>query len=156
MAAAETEGSVPPRITREDVLACAIQTWYPIFKSCTIRTALFPLSDDFLAYLDADGVVLPTPSGPLLEGDPRAASDSASDSPDHDSDEDHSSSGSSSASLPITHSFPELEAAMCSALASMPKGAFPKLSWSAPRDAVWATGTLNCHSPGMVFMFFFF
>ena len=36
--------------------ACSIDRWYPVLRRNSVRTTLVPLGDEFLAYLQADGV----------------------------------------------------------------------------------------------------
>lgn len=75
-------------------------------------------------------------------------SESASDGSE-DGDEEHAVSSSSSA-----RSFPETDEAVRAAIAALGGAATPKLTWSAPKDAVWmATGnTTMCRNPGEVLL----
>ena len=151
MAAEEAQEPLRP-VAAADVTACAIQSWYPTFKKHTIRTVLLELNADFLKYLDADGIVLPTPIGPCAEGDPRAAVSSPRSSTSSEEGAGGSSSGASEAPPDRAVSFPALERSIQAALDTMPRGAFVKTSWSSVQDAVWASGTLQCTTPGEVFM----
>ncbi|XP_010936805.1 uncharacterized protein [Elaeis guineensis] len=152
----------------EELLRCQIQEWYPIFKPYSIRTLFHPLPDSFLRYLlglplnpsspdgDADGdddapppFLLPVSASgrdPLPRAtahiDPVSLLDfdtSFSSSDDEDAGE---------ASSTTAPSFPELEAAVERSIAALGGAAFPKLNWSAPKDAAWisADGTLRCTS----------
>ena len=75
-------------------------------------------------------------------------SEGASDGSE-DGDEEHAVSSSSSA-----RSFPETDEAVRAAIAALGGAATPKLTWSAPKDAVWmATGnTTMCRNPGEVLL----
>lgn len=42
-----------------DLVACAIQNWYPIFSKHTFKTRLIPFSEEVASWLVEDGVVLP-------------------------------------------------------------------------------------------------
>ncbi|CAI7841091.1 unnamed protein product, partial [Closterium sp. NIES-54] len=44
---------------RADVLACQIQSWYPKFRSVSLRTEIVPLPPEFVDYLLSDGIFLP-------------------------------------------------------------------------------------------------
>ena len=50
----------PPKPTVNQVKHCQFSSWYPTFKSHTIKSRIIkPLSDTFINYLEADGIVLP-------------------------------------------------------------------------------------------------
>lgn len=146
----------------EELLRCQIQQWYPLFRRHTVPTAIIPLPPAFLRYLAGrpaytDGpdegeqgpplpFVLPTlTSGrapfPPLQGhfpDPVSLLDRDNTDPLFDSDSDDEG--------PPPPAFPELEAAVDSAIADLGGAALPKLNWSAPKDAVFmaADGTVRC------------
>lgn len=49
-----------PALSSEAVLAFQFSSWYPAFAHITIKsTVVRPLSVDFFAYLNADGVFIP-------------------------------------------------------------------------------------------------
>lgn len=150
-----------------ELLRCQINEWYPKFKIHTIRTLFHPLPQPFLRYLlglhphqaDADAddggedassfdpppFLLPRPTSgrdplprPTLGVDPTSLLDCSQLSDDDDENEE----------ADPAPSFPELEAAVELSIASLGGAAFPKLNWSAPKDATWisADGTLRCSS----------
>lgn len=51
-------------------------------------------------------------------------------------------------------SFPKLDAAITKHIAKLGGSIFPKLTWSAPRDAAWIAtdGTLRCTNPGEIYL----
>jgi len=66
----------------------------------------------------------------------------------------HSSASNGKARLPVEERFAELIAVIDAAIDRFDGAVFPKLNWSAPRDAAWmaANGTLKCQTPGDVFL----
>lgn len=52
--------SIFPKLRREDILEFQFSSWYPRFKSISIKsTVISPLSDEFCRYLRSDGVFVP-------------------------------------------------------------------------------------------------
>ena len=78
---------------------------------------------------------------------------SESDGSDGSEDGEHGEHAVSSSSL-SARSFPETDEAVRAAIAALGGAATPKLTWSAPKDAVWmATGnTTMCRNPGEVLL----
>ena len=62
---------------RSQIESCAIPVWYSHFRPITFETLFVQLTPDFLAYLLADGVVLP-PS--LIPSQPQPDPDSSDES----------------------------------------------------------------------------
>ena len=61
---------------RSQIENCAVPVWYPHFRPITIETRFVHLTPDFLAYLSADGIVIP-PS--LIPPQPKKQADSSDD-----------------------------------------------------------------------------
>ena len=60
------EGTIFPRLERAHILACATSAWFPTFRKISPKTTIIkPLQEDFITYLESDGVFLPTGSGPM-------------------------------------------------------------------------------------------
>ncbi|GBG30442.1 Cell division cycle protein 123-like [Hondaea fermentalgiana] len=152
------------RLDRADVDRAAFDAWYPIFsrrkgdktsKQHTIRSLILPIDDDFLAYLNQDGVVLPTvPEGmDLAVADPRyvvpAPEDTYDNFGDVDWETDSSADELDDAQAPC---FQALEASLRDALDELKGEAFVKLRWTSPQDASWVCGSLRCSTPGHVFL----
>lgn len=105
---------------------CSIDRWYDALRADTIRTVIIPLPAGFVEYLLSDGVVLP-------DDDADAEGFSGSD--------EDASDGSGE----VAPRFPEVEAAITSAIRRCGGACFPKLNWSAPSDAAWVLGgSLKC------------
>ncbi|XP_042473069.1 cell division cycle protein 123 homolog [Zingiber officinale] len=153
-----------------ELLRCQINEWYPKFKTHTIRTLFHPLTQPFIRYLlglhphrdaagaddhddggddasssDAPPFLLPRPTSgrdplprPTLGVDPTSLLDCSQLSDDDEENEE----------ADPAPSFPDLEEAVERSIASLGGAAFPKLNWSAPKDATWisADGTLRCSS----------
>jgi hypothetical protein len=139
----------PPALCAPCLTACAMRSWYPAHRRHTFRTELIALEPPFLAYLDADGVVLPTPADPanLSPLDPRAGRAAAAD-------EGGGGGGDDAALQNPPPCFPSLECAIVAAITALGGDAFPKLDWTAPADATWVApaGSLRCATAGDVFL----
>ncbi|RKP01736.1 hypothetical protein CXG81DRAFT_11593 [Caulochytrium protostelioides] len=142
------------QVTREEIDACVFSAWYPRFRRHTVRSAILkPLTPAFLRYLTADRVFLPDAASDseaeaagAADADPTASLDgnaaAVENNDDDDDDDDASSIGDA------VPDFPELAAQVAAAIDSLGGRVFPKLNWSAPRDAAWMSfnGTLECRS----------
>ncbi|ORX52791.1 D123-domain-containing protein [Hesseltinella vesiculosa] len=106
----------------------------------TFKSTVVPLPFEFVDYLNADGIYLPT------EGQPLAAAtiedlDSDDDDRLHDNDQVN------------TPDFPAVDEAIRRAIDDY-GAAFVKLNWSSPRDAAWISTdqSLKCTSPFDVYL----
>ncbi|KAH7105045.1 D123-domain-containing protein [Auriculariales sp. MPI-PUGE-AT-0066] len=137
-----------PPLTRSGLRQFLTSAWYPKFQRSTIKTTTIPLDDAFRAYMHADGVTIPRgaddrlvvrilrPAGSML-------SDDEGDDGD-DGDDDPSS----------VFEFPDLDRSIREAIAAYDGAVFPKLNWSAPKDARWISPSppLRCLSPADVYL----
>ncbi|KAI7907667.1 D123-domain-containing protein [Cokeromyces recurvatus] len=100
--------------------------------------------NEFIEYLNAEGIYLPE------DGQPIAASIEEIDSDEEITEFNDDIEGSTN-KLP---NFPEVEQAIKEAIYEFEGAVFPKLNWTSPRDAAWisATQTLKCTSPFDVFL----
>ncbi|KAM0747032.1 D123-domain-containing protein [Meredithblackwellia eburnea MCA 4105] len=131
-----------PRLQTRDILECEFKSWYPTFRRHSPKaTIIDPLPQEFIHFLEMDGLVMPEDSGPMGQ---------LSDSEDSDSNPG-SDSDSSQAPLP---SFPELTTQLHLILKSYDSSVFPKLNSSAPVDAAWMLpgSNLKCQTPGDVYL----
>ncbi|XP_060069188.1 cell division cycle protein 123 homolog [Ylistrum balloti] len=129
----------------QDVLNCTFSAWYPKFKDVTIKSYILPLPKEFLDYLQADGIVLPEQC---------VAAGGKHDEDDIEGEEldvDWESADISETKMP---SFPEFESLTKKIIKNLGGSAFPKLNWSAPRDATWISfdKTLRCTCPSDVYL----
>ncbi|KAG0048581.1 hypothetical protein BGZ83_006465 [Gryganskiella cystojenkinii] len=170
------EPLVFPPLTHQRLENCALPSWYPDFRSLTIKTRIIPLPEDFVSYLHADGVFVPGQSGvslalesdsddgetdeeqhvsdmerlkALQEGSFRQSNNTDSD--DDSSNDDLDDDDDEVTPLPY---FPELEREIEQTITEFGGEVFPKLNWSSPRDASWiaTTNTLKCHNPADIFL----
>lgn len=126
---------------RSQIEHCAVPVWYPHFRPVTFDTLFIPLTPDFLAYLLADGIVLPSSLLPKRVTNPDPDDSDASSEGD-----DEEWSETKSAPQP---DFPDLEAKIKHAIDRLGGEVFAKLNWSSPRDASWILhdNTLCCRAP---------
>lgn len=134
----------------EEILACAFDSWYDEFRDQTFRSRIIRLPEDFVQYLLADGIQLPSSGArPGNVADNRDDDDSEWGDGGSDSEEEDANGGDgSSHEVP---SFPELQRQIDEAIAELGGAVLPKLSWSAPKDARWVLGWLKCESSLDVF-----
>ncbi|CAI5473369.1 unnamed protein product [Closterium sp. Yama58-4] len=140
--------SASATMRRADVLACQIQSWYPAFRSVSLRTEIVPLPPEFVDYLLSDGIFLPASCKALPTrmrvGEWEAHCDDYEGMKEEDDEADE----------PDVPSFPALEAAVDAAIARLGGAVLPKLNWSCPKDVGWlsATGTPKCSNAQEVFL----
>lgn len=48
-----------PPLTHQRLENCAFSSWYPNFRSVSIKSKIIPLPEEFVSYLNADGVFIP-------------------------------------------------------------------------------------------------
>ncbi|KAF9181218.1 hypothetical protein BGZ51_005578 [Haplosporangium sp. Z 767] len=159
-----------PPLTHQRLENCSFSAWYPHFRSLTIKSKIIPLPEEFVSYLNADGVFIPGQSGitmALSDSDSEGEDDQVSDmdrlkalqeetfrqakeSVDDSSDDDEEDEDQETA-LPY---FPALEQEIENAIENLGGEVFPKLNWSSPRDASWiaTTNTLKCHNVADIFL----
>ncbi|KAF9942273.1 hypothetical protein BGZ67_002290 [Mortierella alpina] len=167
-----------PPLTHQRLENCAFASWYPKFRSMTIKSRIIPLPEDFIAYLHADGVFIPGQSGITMalsdseseeEDDPisdmdrikalqeattrHALDDDSSDDDDDDDNNNNDTNEDEEEETPLPY-FPALEQEIAQAIEELGSEVFPKLNWSSPRDASWiaTTNTLKCHNAADIFL----
>ena len=128
---------------QKHVLNCQLPSWYTLFKNSSIRSVIIPLQSDFIDYLNQDGVVLP---GNESEEEIHYESDSES--------EDWSAAEDCNTTTATAPEFAELTKQIEDAIEDLGGDVFPKLNWSAPRDAAWISynGTLKCKTASDVYL----
>ena len=115
----------PPLLSRH-VNECSIDFWYPKNSHLTIPTLFATIGEDFIQYLLKDGIVVP-----YMPQNDEALSDSNSEEVESDNED--------------KPDFPEIFGMIQNAIDAF-QGVFPKLNWSAPKDASWIAfgNTLRC------------
>ncbi|AEO68964.1 uncharacterized protein THITE_2054748 [Thermothielavioides terrestris NRRL 8126] len=148
-AATESELRFPP-VTRDHILHCSYDYWFPKYRTSCIRSIIIPLTPEFVDYLRADGIILADD-----EGDNGTASDS-----DFDSDSDAATDAEDEGPLPPHRQppnrlFPSLHAEINKAIAALGGAAAPKLNWSSPKDATFISrhpNTMKCTTANDVYL----
>ncbi|GAA5865730.1 hypothetical protein JCM8547_002759 [Rhodosporidiobolus lusitaniae] len=148
--ASDNDALFPPLTTR-DVLACQFSSWYPLYKRVSPKATVIrpiPYEQDFLDWLESDGLFMPEGSGPMGVSE-------LSDSDEEDEEEEEQDSDDSDDDEPVRQfSFPHLDAEIRSVLERYDGAVFPKLNWSSPQDAAWMIPgqNLKCQTPADVYL----
>lgn len=157
----ETPLQFPP-VSREHVLHCSYDSWFPKYRTSCIRSRIIPLSPEFIQYIREDRIILADDddaNGGSAEDDddddweptvpsrapPRSSLDVESDSEDEDG----------AIGLPPNRRFPALHQTIKDKIRELGGAVAPKLNWSAPKDAAWISqhqNTMKCTSPNDVYL----
>jgi len=124
------------KMLAKEVEWCSIDNWYSQFKKVTFKTVILPIPNEVLTYLKSDGsIILPK----------ECENDEPAD-PDFDEEEEDNESEAPS--------FPEFNQQIKDAIESLGGQVFPKLNWSAPRDAAWIGigHSLKCESLSQIWL----
>ncbi|OCF75495.1 cytoplasmic protein [Kwoniella mangroviensis CBS 8886] len=150
----DEEYDLLPTLTRRQIDAARTSSWYDTFQDITFDSTVIDLSElgeeeEFLHWLESDSIFLPEGS----EG--RYAPDSST-SPTRRRSSSNASSSSSSSDAPVYH-LPKLNAAIRQVIEKYNGSVFPKLNWTAPKDAAFilpqtSSGPLHCTSPSDVYL----
>ncbi|MBZ3872311.1 Cell division cycle protein 123-like protein [Sciurus carolinensis] len=132
---------------KEHVLHCQFSAWYPLFRSLIIKSVIIPLPQNVKDYLLDDGTL-------VVSGreDPPTCSQPDSDD---ETEEIQWSDDENTATLSAPE-FPEFATKVQEAINSLGGSVFPKLNWSAPRDAYWIAmnSSLKCKTLSDIFLLF--
>lgn len=131
--------------TTEEVVYCALPSWYSTFRHCTIKSEFIELAQDFVDYLSSDGIVLPQGCELSLVHQGR----------DEEEGRDEWEDTSLETPTQAAPAFPELLPHISAAISALEgRGVVPKLNWSAPKDAVWiaTTNSLCCTTAAEVIL----
>lgn len=165
----EQEFRFPP-VTREHILHCSYDYWFPKYRSNCIRSRIIPLTPEFVSYIREDGIILadedefdnddeddddweptnPSSTTPAPERIPEDEGDYSESDSDSDSEQ-----ATAPAKLPPNRRFPDLHKAINDAIAALGGAAAPKLNWSSPKDATWISrhpNTVKCTSANDVYI----
>ncbi|XP_040450512.1 cell division cycle protein 123 homolog isoform X2 [Falco naumanni] len=131
---------------KEQVAHCQFSVWYPRFRAVTIRSVILPLPENVKEYLLDDGTL-------VVSG--------REDLPNHsqegnDGAEEIQWSDDENTTTLKAPEFPEFTAKVQEAISSLGGSVFPKLNWSAPRDAYWIAmnSSLKCKALSDIFLLF--
>ena len=117
------------------------------YRAITPKARLIPLSQPFLSYLRADGILLPP------DESERQQDWSDSDSGIFSSTENPSESDDEGDNDP-SQEWTDVHQAIKAAIGELGGKVAPKLNWSAPKDATWisATNDMQCRSPNDIYL----
>ncbi|KAM7207368.1 D123 domain containing protein [Naviculisporaceae sp. PSN 640] len=163
-----------PPVTKDHILHCGYDFWFPKYRTSCIRSRVIPLTPEFVSYIREDGILLAddepdtkTSSKKKTDGSNETEEDEDDWEPTNPSpfrpppeDEEHSDSDSESeedrpAKLPPNKRFPELHNSINNAIKSLGGAVAPKLNWSAPKDATWISrhpNTMKCTSANDIYI----
>ncbi|OCK76968.1 D123-domain-containing protein [Lepidopterella palustris CBS 459.81] len=135
-----------PPVTKQHILNCSFHSWHQRYRAITPKARLIPLSQPFLNYLRADGIVLPPDDNDRTEWSDSdsgifSSTDNASETED-DRDDDPSTE------------WPDIHQAVRTTIEELGGKVVPKLNWSAPKDATWiaATNSMECRTPNDIYL----
>lgn len=118
------------------------------YRTITPKARLVALSQPFLDYLRADGILLPPEddgrSQPQWSDTDSGVFSSTEDGASDDSDEEEDPS----------QEWRDVHQAIKSTISELGGKVVPKLNWSAPKDATWisATNTMECRTPNDIYL----
>ncbi|KAM9335011.1 translation initiation factor eIF2 assembly protein [Symphorus nematophorus] len=134
---------------KEQVVNCQFSVWYPIFKKHTIKSLILPLPQNVIDYLLDDGTL-------VVSGSDHNTQQTHTNNSDSNAEEDIQWSDDETTTTVTAPEFPEFNSKVLEAINALGGRVFPKLNWSAPRDANWIAlnSSLQCHSLSDIFLLF--
>ncbi|KAI1453610.1 D123-domain-containing protein [Annulohypoxylon moriforme] len=145
-----------PPITRDHIINCSYDSWFPKYRASCIKSRIIPLSPEFIDYIREDGIVLADDDGAEPEDDEWESAPSTFRPPVEEVDSDSDSDEEEEAPrLPPNQRFPELHQTIKDKIAELGGAVAPKLNWTAPKDAAWISphqNTIKCTSPNDIYL----
>uniref|UniRef100_A0A9J8B765 Translation initiation factor eIF2 assembly protein n=1 Tax=Cyprinus carpio carpio TaxID=630221 RepID=A0A9J8B765_CYPCA len=128
---------------KEQVVNCQFSVWYPLFKKHTIKSLILPIPQNVIDYLFDDGTL-------VVSGSSQTQTNNS------DSDEEDVQVCVWLSEIRLAPEFPEFKIRVQEAINVLGGRVFPKLNWSAPRDANWIAlnSSLQCQSLCDIFLLF--
>ena len=149
----DPEEPVFPPVTKDHIQNCSYDSWYPKYRSSTIKSRIIPLSPELVSYLHEDGIILADDDGQDDEEEdwqPTPTSRARVEEVESDDEEEETNS-----SLPPNQRFPETHRLIQDKIAELGGAVVPKLNWSSPKDAKWISNhqnTLKCTNPNDIYL----
>jgi hypothetical protein len=145
-----------PPVTREHVLNCSYDSWFPDYKSWCIQSRIISLPPHVVEYIHEDGIILADEDG-AEDDDADVEWQSAAQAlrPAQQQDEEESESEDESPIIPPNQRFPEFHQSLKDTIRELGGAVVPKLNWSAPRDATWISShqnTMKCTEPNDIYI----
>ncbi|KAL2156501.1 hypothetical protein VTH82DRAFT_1246 [Thermothelomyces myriococcoides] len=171
-ASSQGQLSFPP-VTRQHILHCSYDYWFPKYRTSCIRSRIIPLTPEFISWLHEDGIVLANEGNTNTDNDTAHSDDQDGDDDDWEpsfntsdypppprddndvSDSDSDDGEPAPVRQPPDVRFPALHAEITSAIASLGGAVAPKLNWSSPKDATWISrhpNTMKCTSANDIYI----
>ncbi|KAH7354133.1 D123-domain-containing protein [Plectosphaerella cucumerina] len=149
-----------PPITRDQILNCSYDSWFPNYRPYALKSRIIKLSPAFVEYIGQDGIILADDDEAGTEGRgeedeewaPSTFTKRPQDLADEESDSD---SEPEPDSRPPNERFPEIHKEIQDRIRELGGAVVPKLNWSSPKDAAWISphqNTLKCTSPNDIYL----
>ncbi|EGD93345.1 cell division cycle protein 123 [Trichophyton tonsurans CBS 112818] len=140
-----------PPITRSHILNCSYHAWYSLYRAVSPKARLIPLTESFINYIRADGIVLPPDETSLGVSDDDSWTLSTSNG---DSNSEKDGSDDEDEPYDPSREWPEVHAEVIAKIRELGGQVSPKLNWSAPRDAKWIlpTNDMQCRTANDVYL----
>ncbi|KAH6661368.1 D123-domain-containing protein [Truncatella angustata] len=161
-AAGASKGPAPelrfPPITRDHILHCSYDYWFPKYRASCIKSRIIPLTPDFVEYIREDGITLADEDDEEEEDDDDVEWEgptTVSRVEPEELDSDSESEDEAPAALPPNKRFPELHQAIKDKIAELGGEVAPKLNWTSPKDAAWISphqNTVKCTTPNDIYL----
>ncbi|KHO00733.1 cell division cycle protein 123 [Metarhizium album ARSEF 1941] len=145
-----------PPVTKDHIQNCSYDSWFPSYRSSSLKSRIIPLPQSFVGYLQEDGILLADEGASVaptdLEWHSSGANSNSRDNRDDDSsDEDEDEPPRP----PPNERFPETHRKIIETIEELGGAVAPKLNWSTPKDAKWVSphqNTLKCTSPNDIYL----
>ncbi|KAI0881964.1 D123-domain-containing protein [Annulohypoxylon maeteangense] len=145
-----------PPITRDHIINCSYDSWFPKYRTSCIKSRIIPLSPEFIDYIREDGIVLADDDRAEPENDEWESAPSTFRPPIEEVESDSDSDDEEEApSLPPNQRFPELHQTIKDKITELGGAVAPKLNWTAPKDAAWISphqNTIKCTCPNDIYL----
>ncbi|EME47768.1 hypothetical protein DOTSEDRAFT_97013, partial [Dothistroma septosporum NZE10] len=136
-----------PPVTKSQILHCSFASWHSRYRAITPKARLVPLTQPFLDYLRADGIILPDDEEPVDHWDSDSGVFSSSDNPEAQGDSDDEED------VDVAAQWRDVHQTIKNTIDELGGKVMPKLNWSAPKDATWMNAnTMECRTPGDIYL----
>ncbi|RDA90500.1 hypothetical protein CP533_3038 [Ophiocordyceps camponoti-saundersi (nom. inval.)] len=156
-------GPVFPPVTKDHILNCSYDAWYPTYRTSCLKSSIIPLPPSVMSYLMEDGIMLADEETDFERRRRESGNEEAEEwhpqsttvrkiESDSDSDSD---SEPETPPVPPDKRFPETHKLIADTIAELGGAVAPKLNWSSPKDATWISrhpNTLKCTSPNDIYL----
>ncbi|KAI1106923.1 D123-domain-containing protein [Jackrogersella minutella] len=145
-----------PPITRDHIINCSYDSWFPRYRASCIKSRIVPLSPEFIEYIREDGIILADDDEAEPEDDEWESTPSTFRPPVEEVDSESDSDDEEEAPrLPPNQRFPELHQIIKDKITELGGAVAPKLNWTSPKDAAWISphqNTIKCTCPNDIYL----